>query len=106
MEEPQRTRILESFQILNSQFDVSVDRGRADLQAGLPLEDLIAGGIAEFSEATPESLAAVLICRMLKEARKPVPKPRKKTAIPARRERRLPKPLAREGFPDVGGPVS
>ncbi len=106
MEEPQRTQILESFQILNSQFDTSVDRARADLQSGLPLENLIAGSVAEFSKASPDYKAAVIACRILKEAKKPVPKPRKKTAIPARRERRLPKPLAREGFPDVGGPVS
>ncbi len=98
MEEPQRSKILEGFQILNNQFDRSVDRARADLQSGLPLEDLIAGGIAEFSKASPGELATSLICRILKEARKPVPKPRKKTTVVAKRERKV--------ITDVGGPVS
>jgi hypothetical protein len=98
MEEPQRSKILDSFKILNAQFDQTVDRARADLQSGLPLEDLLAGGIAEFSGATSESLAAALICRVLREAKKPVPKPRKKTAVPARRERKV--------IGDVGESVS
>lgn len=88
MEEPQRSQILEKFKITNEQFDQSVIRARADLQSGLPLEDLLAGGVAEFSKSTVEALAAALVCRLLKEAKKPVSKPRKKTAVPAFRERR------------------
>jgi hypothetical protein len=84
---PDRDKILESFKILNAQYDQTVDRARADLQSGLPLEDLIIGGSAEFAKATPEALAATLICRILKEASKPVPKPRKKTSVPAKRAR-------------------
>lgn len=84
---PDRDKILESFKILNAQYEVTVDRARADLQSGLPLEDLILGGVAEFSKASPDSLAATLICRILKEASKPVPKPRKKTNVPAKRDR-------------------
>lgn len=94
MEEPQRTKILESFQILNAQFDESVLRARANLQEGWALEDLIAGGIAEFSKGDVGELAAVVICRLLREAKKPAPKPRKKTAVIARR--RAPKPLTRQ----------
>jgi hypothetical protein len=99
MEESQRAKLLEGFKILNAQFDESVRRARADLQGGQPLEDLIAGGVAEFSKSEVGHLAAVVICRLLKEAGKPVPKPRKKPAVIA--NRRTSKPLTRE-VPDVG----
>lgn len=83
---PERDRILESYAIFNEQFEQSVRRARADLQEGRPLEDLILGGSAEFAKtASVEALAAVVICRILKEAQKPVPKPRRKTAVPAKR---------------------
>lgn len=84
---PTRNKILDSFKVLNAQFEQSVLRGRADLQSGLPLEDLVVGGIAEFSKASPESLAAMVICRVLKEASKPVRAARKKTNVPAKRDR-------------------
>lgn len=84
---PDRDKILESYKILNAQYDVTVDRARADLQSGLPLEDLILGGVAEFAKAPADALAATLTCRILREAAKPVPKPRKKTSVPAKRAR-------------------
>lgn len=83
---PDRDKILESYKILNEQFKQTVDRARADLASGLPLEDLIAGGGAEFARtASVEALAFTVICRVLHEACKPVPKPRKKTAVIAKR---------------------
>ena len=88
MEEPQRGKILDSFKVFCDQFDQSVLRARADLQSGLPLEDLIAGGGAEFAKgSTQESLAFAVICLILREARKPVRAARKKTAVPAKRSK-------------------
>jgi hypothetical protein len=99
MEEPQRSQILDSYKVLNAQFDQSVERARADLQAGRPLEDLLVGGAAEFATGSSiEALAAVVVCRLLKEARKPVPKPRRKTNVVA--NRRTVKSLTRE-VPDA-----
>lgn len=102
MEEPQRGQILEAFRTFNAQFEQSVLRGRADLQSGLALEDLIAGGIAEFVRSSNvEALAAVVVCRILYEARKPVRAPRKKTAVTAKIPRRATKPLTRKESPDA-----
>lgn len=87
MEEPQRSNILESYRIFCAQFDTVVDRARADLQSGLPLEDLLAGGGAEFAkDGTVESLAFTVVCMIMREAKKPVRKTRK-TAVPAKRAR-------------------
>lgn len=83
---PDRDKILESYQILNEQFRQTVERARADLASGLALEDLIVGGGAEFAKtASVEALAFTVICRVLFEARKPMPKPRKRTAVIAKR---------------------
>lgn len=98
---PDRDKILESYKILNDQFDQTVIRARADLESGQPLEDLIIGGSAEFSKASASYLASALICRILKEAKKPAPKPRKKTAVIARRPK-VSKPLSRT-LPEVSG---
>lgn len=99
---PDRDKILESYQILNEQFKQTVERARADLASGLALEDLIVGGGAEFAKtATVEALAFTVICRVLHEARKPVPKPRKKTTVVAKRPR-VSKPLTRS-ISEVGG---
>lgn len=87
MEEPQRTKILESYQILCAQIDTVIERARADFASGQPLEDLLAGGGADFAKnASVESLAFAVTCMILREAKKPVRKTRK-TAVPAKRPR-------------------
>lgn len=86
MEPEQRAKLLEGFKVLNMQFDESITRVRADLEAGMPLEEVLAGGVTEFSKADSGYLASVIVARLVKEAKKPVRKARK-TAVPAKRAR-------------------
>lgn len=86
MEQEQRAKLLESMKILNLQFGESVAKVRIDLESGMPVEDILAGGIAEFAKAEPGYLASVIVSQLIKEARKPVRKTRA-TSVPAKRPR-------------------
>ena len=86
MEQEQRAKLLEGMKILNLQFEESVAKVRVDLESGMPVEDVLAGGVTEFAKADPGYLASVIVARLIKEARKPVRKTRS-TSVPAKRPR-------------------
>lgn len=89
MDEPQRSAIMVSYQVLGDQAETVSTKMRSDLMSGLDPADLIVAGGRDFAaNMTLEQAAfalSVVLMRQAQKAPKKAASPRKKTSVPARR---------------------
>lgn len=92
MEEPNRSKILKSYEILCGQWDETVARARENVAAGTDDADIIAfegGALLAHEGQTIDNLAFTLAAVMLKQAKEsPRVKGARKAAVPAKRPRK------------------
>jgi hypothetical protein len=94
MEEPNRSKILKSYEILCGQWDETVARARENVAAGTDDADIIAfegGALLAHEGQTIDNLAFTLAAVMLKQAKEsPRVRGARKAAVPAKRPRKKP----------------